>query len=136
MLPFYWHECPDGQNGISDMVLMTTISRREKKSIESDIQKAPIVRRTFTIIRKGTNRFLHYCRIFYTPPRTCTYFVISCSSARRWNPGQQLNFYQKKSGNQVEWKAVLGYSGCFVDESGKNQVYFDTVALNFSLFLQ
>ena len=41
-----------------------------------------------------------------------------------------LIFYQKKSGNQVEWKAVLGYSGCFVDESGKNQVYFDAVALS------
>ena len=40
-----------------------------------------------------------------------------------------LNFYQKQSGNQVEWKAVLGYSGCFVVESGKNQVYFDAVAL-------
>jgi len=29
-----------------------------------------------------------------------------------------------------EEEQVLGYSGCFVDESGRDQVYFDAVALS------
>jgi len=82
----FFRGCPDGQarilsrclsidmNVLTDKTilaawtLMTKISRREKISIESDTQKASIVRRTFTIIRKGTNIFLHYCRIFFTSP--------------------------------------------------------------------
>ena len=81
----FFRECPDGQARIlsycfsidmnvlmdkmvlATWVLMTTISRREKISIESNTQKASVVRRTFTKIRKGSEHIFALLPHFLHP---------------------------------------------------------------------